>query len=227
MARRTFEQWVDGIFDHPVAESAWYWAASADTCVEDDETNAGYLARLFAESERTLARFDDAQVGQGLNMIAHNACSDHAFAIIHGEAPWPVRARAIRAIYDLYAGCFARRCDPRELGHHGGLRGDPLRYICYMWWEVFPAWADPANADERWEAEACAREADECLAVMDRCLSIEHDACLEGTLHGLGHWQLIYPERVGPIIDRFLSRRPDLRPELAAYAGRAREGAVQ
>lgn len=45
MASRTFEQWIDGIFDHPVTEPAWFWDADADQCVEDDKTNVAYLAR--------------------------------------------------------------------------------------------------------------------------------------------------------------------------------------
>lgn len=62
---------------------------------------------------------------------------------------------------------------------------------------------------------------------MERCLALTHQACLEGALHGLGHWQSIYPERVGAVVDRFLRERNDLRPELVCYARRARDGAVQ
>ena len=69
LANRTFEQWVDDIFDHPVNEPAWFWNADADTCEKDDETNVEYLARLFADSDRLLRRFDNSQVNQGLNMI--------------------------------------------------------------------------------------------------------------------------------------------------------------
>lgn len=218
MANRTFEQWVDGIFNHPVTEPAWFWDVAADTCVESDETNVEYLARLFTESDRLLARFDNAQVNQGLNMIVSSSCSNHAFSIVGGHAPWPARRRAIRAIFDVYAGCFANRCAD-GLSHCDEI-DNPLNYVCYMWWDVFPAWGDPKDT-------AQSDEVSEYIGVMERCLSLKHQACLEGALHGLGHWQLIFPERTEPIVDRFLKERDDLRPELARYARRARDGAVQ
>ena len=218
MADRTFEQWIDGIFDHPVTEPEWFWDLDADTCVEDDETNVDYLARLFTECDRLLCRFDNGLVGQGLNMIVSNSCSDHAFSIVGGHAPWAARQRAIRSIYDVYAKCFAKRC-AEGLGHLDEA-DNPLNTICYMWWDVFPAWSDSKDA-------ARSEEADEYINVMERCLSLKHHACLEGELHGLGHWQLIFPKKVEPIVDRFLQERNDLRPELVLYARRARSGAVQ
>jgi hypothetical protein len=89
LSTRTFEEWVSGIFDHPVREPAWYWDPDADTCEEDDETNVDYLARLFTDIDFHLRRFDNAQVGQGLNMIVCNSCSNHAYSLVGGRAPWP------------------------------------------------------------------------------------------------------------------------------------------
>ena len=218
MANRDFEQWIDGIFNHAVSKPAWYWNRFADKCVEDDETNVDYLARLFTYSDRLLRRFDNAQVGQGLWMIASSSCSDHAYSIVGGHAPWPERQRAIQSIYDLYAGCFARRC-AQGLGHLNEA-DNPLNAICYMWWDVFPAWSDPKDASR-------SEEANEYIGVMERCLSLTHDACLEGALHGLGLWRLIFPERVNPVVDRFLRDRSDLRPELVLYARHARNGGAQ
>ncbi len=36
---------------------------------------------------------------------------------------------------------------------------------------------------------------------MARTLAIPHLACQEGALHGLGHWQRAYPDRVAAIVD--------------------------
>jgi hypothetical protein len=213
LATRTFEQWIDGIFDHRVTEPAWFWDPRADTCVEeDDDTNVEYLARLFAGSEHLLRRFDNAQAGQGLNMIANNSCSDHAYSIVAGHAAWPARQRAIRSIFDMYAKFFASRC-AEGLGHLSEA-DNPLNTICYMWWDVFPARGAPKD------------EAGEYIGVMERCLSLTHQACLEGALHGLGHWHHLSPERVESIVDQFLQKRNDLRPELVPYARRARNGGV-
>jgi len=218
VAGRVFEQWVDGIFNHSVVDPAWYWALDADTCVEPDDVNVTYLTRLFKESDHILRRFDDAQVNQGLNMIVSPSCSDHAYSITHGHADWPSRQAAIRAIFDIYSKCFALRC--AEGLSHCDTIANPLNCICYMWWDVFPAWIDPNDASS-------VEEAEEYIAVMERCLTLSHQACLEGALRGLGHWQLQFPNRVEPIIDRFLNERHDLRPKLISYALRARNGGVQ
>src|ERR1035437_7649568 len=111
MAGRTFEQWIDGIFDHPVADPEWFWADDADKCVEPDAVNVAYLTRLFTERDRLLHRFDNAQVNQGLNLIVSSSCSVHASTIVGGEAPWPARRACIRAIFDVYGKCFAVRCE--------------------------------------------------------------------------------------------------------------------
>ena len=128
-------------------------------------------------------------------MIASGLCSDHAFSIVNDRAPWAARQKAIRSIYDLYAKCFTNRC-AQGLGHTSEVT-NPINAVCYMWWDLFPAWPDPKDA-------SLSDEADEYIQVMERCLSLTHQACLEGALHGLGHWQLIFPERVEPIVDQFL-----------------------
>jgi hypothetical protein len=56
-------------------------------------------------------------------------------------------------------------------------------------------------------------------------LIIPHDAVRESSLHGLGHWVREYHKAKG-VINRFLRDTPDLRPELVAYAERARAGNV-
>lgn len=222
MSMRSFEQWVACIFDHPVGEPAWYWAAGADHGVEgDDGLNVEYLTRLFAGCSSVLRPFDDAQVNQGLNLIANPSCSDHAYTVLtRVGVPWPQRRDCIRSIFDLYAGCFAPRC-ARALSHCGDPRCNPLNYICYMWWEVFPTWGDPADP-------ADVAELEEVVGVADRCLALPHPACVEGALHGLGHWQLIVPHLVEPVIDRFLvGRARDFGPKLVDYARRGRDGAIQ
>jgi hypothetical protein len=218
MASHTFEQWVDGIFDHEVADPAWFWAEGADHCVEDDETNVEYLTRLFTHCDRVLARFDNARLDQGLNFVAFPSCSDHSLSITYGNASWPKRRACIRSIYDLYAKCFAVRCS--GCLSHSEACENPLNGICYMWWDLLGGRCGRNDA-------ASDIEGLEYLGVMERSLTLSHEACLEGALHGLGHWHRYYPERVKSTIDAFLQSRSDLRPELVLYARRARKGAVQ
>jgi hypothetical protein len=71
------------------------------------------------------------------------------------------------------------------------------------------------------------------LDIMRRILDLESIPCQESALHGLNHWQSGYPDDAmesNPaveIIDSFLKRHPDLRPELRAYALIARESGAQ
>jgi len=218
MPGRSFEQWINCIFDHPVTEPAWYWDLEADTGVEPDDVNVAYLARLFSDCDHILNPFDNSQVDQGLNMIAHTACSDHAYCITGGPAPWPARQAAIRAIFDLYAKCFSRRCS-EGLSHLDEV-SNPLNCICYMWWDLLPC-----RSEKALEASS-APEVAEYFSVLERCLTISHQACIEGTLHGLGHWHPYFPERVEGIINGFLGSHGDLRPELVEYARCAQIGGI-
>lgn len=214
MTGRTFEQWVNAIFDHPVPDDnsdAWYWARESDHCIEQDDLNAEYLVRPFTHCDRLLQKFDTPQVNQGFGFIIHPACSEHTDTI--SRAPWRVRRSWIRSIYDVYAKCFAGRCvDALSHLDEASMR---FNYACYMWWDVFPGWPEPHDP-----------ASGECLDVMGRCLTLSHNGCMEGALHGLGHWHGHFPERVESIIDAFLRERKDLRPELIGYALRARHGGV-
>lgn len=64
-----------------------------------------------------------------------------------------------------------------------------------------------------------------CLDAMERTLAIDHLSCQEAALHGLGHWQLYYADRVVPMIDRYLASDV-AKPELAQYAQNARRGEI-
>lgn len=68
----------------------------------------------------------------------------------------------------------------------------------------------------------------EVVEVMRSILAIDHVACQESALHGLGHGhhreQAAAVER---IVDEFLEREGNLRPELRKYAQAARIGCVQ
>lgn len=64
------------------------------------------------------------------------------------------------------------------------------------------------------------------LASMRAILAIDHVACQESALHGLGHWHHDHPAAVEGIIDEFLERKSSFRGELREYADSARAGCV-
>ena len=65
-----------------------------------------------------------------------------------------------------------------------------------------------------------------CIDAMIDTLQIDHLACQEAALHGLGHWQKHDPPRVKKAIDTYL-KTIDRQHPLYKYAQRARCGMVQ
>jgi hypothetical protein len=91
---------------------------------------------------------------------------------------------------------------------------DPFHIACYMWWDIPPM---------RWgEGEPELHQA--CLTTMDRILGLPSELCQLSALHGLNHWQSRHPEQVGDIIDRFVTKTPDITTRIREYAAAAREG---
>ena len=213
-----FTDWLRRVFDHPVSYPAWHWADDADTSEPTPSDCVKCLTRLFEEPEIASATYSDAQINQGLNFLVSHSCSNYAYCFIGSSVDWHPRQRGIRAIGTLFEKLFARKCSDHLL-HLDEPGANTLNSICYMWWDIFPACGHPASPSE---IEAY----DELLAVMQRILALDSLACQESALHGLGHWQMYYPEVVRPAIEDFLARA-EMRQELRAYAEHAWHGYVQ
>jgi hypothetical protein len=217
----TFEQWLEHVFDHPVSDvdNAWYWDIDRDWWDEDSADALAFMTRAFEHAADMLQPYSDSQLNQGLWFLASNACSSHMFALMNESLPWSARERCIASIHQLYEQCFARRCSP-HLSHVDEPGANPLNRVCYMWWDIIPLYGkpdDPAHKDMDGAV----------LKVMESTLQLDSIACRESALHGLGHWQHAYPERVGEIIDKFSMTRPDLPEKLRAYMSNAYVGYVQ
>jgi len=213
----SFKDWVWHIFGHPVTDPAWYWDVDEDSYdTGPADATVDYLTRLMQNSGQLLKGYPKAWIDQGFWYLL--AGSNYPQAIIDEAIPLESRLQLVRAMGDLFADVFAVRCS-HHLSHldHAGQEPVPLNCACYMWWDVLPIHGMPPRP-----------EIDEaCLEVMTQTLSLPHCACQESALHGLSHWHLQYSEETERIIDGFLSRNPDLSPELHRYALSARKGAVQ
>jgi len=89
-----------------------------------------------------------------------------------------------------------------------------------MWWD-FNCWSpdpDPLTRNPNDSA---------FLESMRSILTIDHVACQESALHGLGHWRHAHNATVESIIDEFLKKERNLSEPLRKYAGDARRGCVQ
>jgi len=216
----TFEEWLDYVFDHPVDDlnNAWYWDLDRDWWEEDSAEMLEFMSRAFEHAADVFQPYSDSQLNQGLWFLASNACSSHMFALMNENFAWSARQRCILSIHQLYEQCFDRRCSP-HLSHIDEPGANPLNMVCYMWWDIIPLYGQP-------DAPAHKEMADAILQVMESTLQLDSIACRESALHGLGHWQHAYPERVGQIIDRFSMRQPDLPEKLRTYMQNAYVGYV-
>ena len=217
----TFEHWLAHVFDHPVPEgneNAWYWETDRDWWEEDSAESVDFMTQAFEQAGSVLEPFSAAQLNQGLWFLASNACSSHMFSLMNESIPWTARRRCISSMHQLFEQCFARRCSP-HLSHLDEPGASPLNLVCYMWWDIIPLYGKPDDPAGRQLGEAV-------LQVMESTLQLNSIACCESALHGLGHWQPAYPERVGQIIDSFSMRRPDLPDRLRTYMRNAYTGYV-
>jgi hypothetical protein len=216
----TFEEWVIFVFDHPVDESRleWYWDLEADWWEGPPARTVEYLSRAFENPVSVFAPYSDSQLKQGLWYLASNSCSDHMFALLDVGVPWTERRRCIRSFSSLYEHCFAERCTP-HLSHLDEPGAGPLNAVCYMWWDIIPIFGQPKDPT-RAEMDR------EILQVLESALKLDSIACQESALHGLGHWQLYYPQQVREIIKAFLQRNPGIREDLRTYAMSASSGHV-
>lgn len=218
-----FENWIKFVFDHPVTDPAWYW--DDDFYWQENykdwtaATTVNLLTETFMRSGEVLLAYSDAQVNQGLNYLVSSSCSIWMHDVFDESVSWPDRRNCIRSISTLFEQCFAKRCSPHS-SHLNERKANPLNSVCYMWWDVFPYVGRP-NDPTHAEIDA------EFLRVIKQTLYLDSDACCESALHGLGHWQMHYPDETTSIIDEFLASRPRLRRGLKSYALQAQEGDIE
>jgi len=209
------KEWMNRLFSEPTTDDF-----SEPTLVELDEfskPDAATLVRLtevFENPAALLAPYPDGSVDRAFWDLLGG---DVMVAVQRESIEWAIRLRFIRSFETLFRELFAVRCQP-VLGHVSE-EGSPLNSSCYMWWD-FDCWT-------AWPARLTRNPLDSAfLASMRSILAIDHVACQESALHGLGHWHREHPEEVESIIDEFIKRESDLRKELREYADRARSGHV-
>jgi hypothetical protein len=210
-----YQEWLKHIFDHEVRGHLlpqWYWDEDAPLFEAPDEEIVELIGHTFRNAGQDLAKYSDAQVDQGIWYFVSVSGSNFMHLLESPGVPLPERLEAIQSIFHLYADCFAKRC-VETLGYLSE-EGSPLNPSCYMFWDISPLTVVEAKEIQ-----------DAVLKVLEKILTIEHRACRESALHGLGEMFFARQEAVQAIIDRFLGRKK-LDEKLLAYARTARQGNV-
>lgn len=214
-----YQEWLKHVFDHEieVQKPAWYFDLEAPSFNASPIELTALISQTFRCAGKDLVDYTDAQVNQGLWYLVSLSGSEYIKALQSPDVPINERLQAIGNIYYLYAECFARRC-AKTLGHLDE-EGSALNFICYMFWDECPL-CYPDHVPDQSEIENA------IFSVLQQTLTINHRACREGALHGLGHMFSSHPEKVRTIIDHLI-KDAILDEKLLSYAHNAREGNVQ
>lgn len=199
------KEWLDRLFGGSTEMSNDRLIELDDFCGPDQVTLLR-LADVFENSSFLLAPYSDVTLDRAFWDLGSNV-----FAALGDKSiDWALRQRVIKSFEFLFRDLFAVRCWP-VLGHLSEESG-PLNSACYMWWD-FDCWHSTPSSP--------------LLAVMRSTLAIDHVACQESALHGLGHWYYRqHRKEAEGIIEEFLERGQNLRIELRQYAHAARTGNV-
>jgi hypothetical protein len=221
----SFDDWIIFVFDHPVSnyDPIWYYGIHFADPVRDTDlypqTAIDYVIRLFESPVEPLAPYSDEQINQGLWFLVSNGGGDYLRVLEELTVTFEDKQRLVESVYSMYEKLFAERCTP-TLSHRDEADSNPMNLICYMWWDLYGVFF-------RYTGEPLLQKLDEIsLGILEKILYLEHDACIEGALHGLGHATYEYPERVDKIIATFLKNQQNLRPELKNYALSAQGGCI-
>lgn len=210
-----YEAWLRHLFDHPATEPAWHTALDVPSFAADDAAIAALIELTFLHSGRDLARYSDAQLGQGFWYLLSIAGSGHIWSLNRPVVPLARRLSAIAALTTLYRDCFAARCT-RTLSHFDDQPCSPLNGVCYMLWDISAL----TNIQDEANAPVIV---DTCFAVLATLLAMDHPACQEAAIHGYYEFHYSQPARVVAAMRAFL-KNPATDPRLHHFAARVRDG---
>ncbi|MFE3454329.1 hypothetical protein ACFXJ8_35940 [Nonomuraea sp. NPDC059194] len=187
-----------------------------DDFLDDPADSVAVITEFLARPERALENYTPDEVNSGLWHLAGN--SELFFELYHPAVPLPARLACAAGIRELYRRLFEPHC-ASVLGHDDSPGHTPLNSICYMWWDTLSTWGRPNDPTAHPIDQAL-------LAVMRDTLTSPNEACVEGALHGLGHWHDSYPAQAEKIVVDYLATKPVISEPLYYYAHAAKLGRV-
>jgi len=212
----TFEMWIAHHAEVATGQSDALWMAyDGEDSDMNPSTLAAYIARLYGSAAEALSPYEDATAARIIEAVTFdvNASLYDVFAYCPDDM---ALVAIIEVIPTLFRDFFSARL-PRD----GTLRSVPelpFERVTYMFFDSWMIRGIEAGHD-LYRAAAVGP----LLNAMEEVLLIDHEDAQCAAIHGLGHaHRAMHGERVGEIIDRFLSRNPPAG--LREFAAQARRG---
>lgn len=106
MPTATFDQWVEGVFDHPLREPEWYWDNDFDKYWDAlglfDALTVEYMSRMFL-GPRRLKRFSMEQVAQGIwFLIGELSPGRSAYALLNSDVLLQQRVACVHSMANFF-----------------------------------------------------------------------------------------------------------------------------
>jgi hypothetical protein len=206
-------KWVELVFNRPVTRHD----ANRLMNLNPTAPRLQRLAQIFEDPSKWLNPYPDDSIDQAFWQLSYKSIS---WAIRDESIDLSLRLRFISSFEPLFRDFFAAHCQP-VLGWRSEA-GNPLNSSCYMWFDI---------CCRRVSLDVFkSNPVDSALIEsMRSILAIDHVACQESAIHGLGHFYKDCPvseERdiIESVIDAYIGRNPRLREELRLYADHARVG---
>ena len=216
----SFDAWIEHAFAAEVrsGRNPWFFDDDCDWWDPPAPIAVAHITRLFADPQKPLHWFADAQIAQGLTYLFSISATGAKDWLSDPSTPVEKRLACVHSIFTLFERLFAPRCSA-ALSHLSEAPAGTLNCVCYMWWDEFIAIAHPDDRHFQTLHEAA-------LDVMEKTLRLNSPACQEAALHGLGHWRGQFSARVEDIVSGYLAANPHLESRLQRYASAARSGCV-
>ena len=209
-----YEQWRDELFGQSPEIDPVVFEHSPEFYAVPPNRAFDHVDRLLADPD-VHSLFSKTQLGNGINTIYSNSCSDLPF-LYTMECAEDRRIKGISNLSNLYTNYFERHCLGRVTSIGNDQADGPMGFICYMFWDVFVLY--PGSATPAMIAAA--------IEVMRAAMESRNDNCLASAIHGLGHWAYDVPESVS-VLNHWLDAPTTENPEVVKYAQAATSGTIQ
>jgi hypothetical protein len=223
LSSEKYQAAIKYLFDRPDYEGSfaaeWFWNTDEP---EFDATPREWVliqTVMFARAGEDLQRYNDEQVGTGLKYIMDGGISNVSLAIFDDSVSEHERLLMLNFFPNLWRHCIGPRLkdvfDPI-----GAVKRGRLGYVCYMWFDVWPA-GYTGRADQAWTKAL--------WNVFKELLTIDVREVQIAALHGIGHCAIGmgFDAEIKETVRDYRLNLDNADDELKSYAKAAANGAVQ